>query len=647
MLLQTGTVLRTATLLFRLLRMAHRVHAHPLLSAALAALLLSFLATRPVSAGPRCRKAVECFDKASKLKTPGKAREAYTLYLRSCKKRHAPGCLAAAELRWDHLGHWPLPGEMTRLYGRACRLDPGACTLLKRLRAFMSKIPRCKGTCAISDYPRERNGGIRKRPWDFVFHSVLCNRRVAASCRWLGTTYRDAPMSRADLVLAGRLFRRACKLGSQPACGDGKSLVDSTSCGDKQQCADKIVRGIKARIKPALLQRLHERGCKAGAVIGCFYGGSALKTTNPRAATSMLRRGCGLGDADCCRELAGHLYTVSKGKKMAASTRLMRQACKLKPRSCVSLMKWLVGRARANPAITELERLCERACGGRTAMYICRDASKLLYREAKKSKNLPPKIAHRILAATCGRFVGAACLELAVPCHSGKQCLELGNLFRHPRGLYGNVPAAIKVFERACTVYRKYDACQRASELLEKKDPGKARALARAACNGSYRTAVCMRYASLLARGSAEWRSILARTCAQRDGTRACQLLGGWMRKNQPRVARRQPTRPAQPGVSAAKHKLLTELVALKRELKRLEAEIDAAKPEYIEFKSNSEAWGRKHGQTVLKCTAGRCEYVSRRFVGGNARTHKRLLRLHEKKLRQFKGMVARYNSMR
>ena len=201
-------------------------------------------------------------------------------------------------------GHRGLIVAHAKVHGRACRLDPKACSPLKQLRAFMARIPRCQGTCAVSDYPRERSGGIARRPWDFVFHSVLCQRRVAASCRWLGATYRDAHTSRADLAMAGRLFRRACKLGSRPACAEKKQLVESTSCSGSQQCADKIVRGIKARLKPALLQRLHERGCAAGAAIGCFYGGSSLTTTNPRAALSLLRRGCSLGDGDCCVRVA-------------------------------------------------------------------------------------------------------------------------------------------------------------------------------------------------------------------------------------------------------------------------------------------------------------------------------------------------------
>lgn len=128
----------------------------------------------------------------------------------------------------------------------------------------------------------------------------------------------------------------------------------------------------------------------------------------------------------------------------------------------------------------------------------------MLYLEVKKIKAPAPKVAQRICAAACKRLVGAACLELDVPCHSGKQCRELGERFRYPRGSYGNLAAAIKVLERACSVYRQYDACHRASELLEKKDINKARALALAACNGSYLTPVCMRYARLLPRGSAE-----------------------------------------------------------------------------------------------------------------------------------------------
>ena len=121
------------------------------------------------------------------------------------------------------------------------------------------------------------------------------------------------------------------------------------------------------------------------------------------------------------------------------------------------------------------------------------------------------------------------------------------------------------------------------------------------------------------------------------------------MRKNQPRVARRGPVRPApvQPKVSSAKAKLHAELLYLKRELKRLEVEIDIAKPKYSEFPSNSEAAGRKHGQTVLKCMGGRSEYVSRRLISGNSITHERLLKLHARKLQKLDIMISRYNHMR
>lgn len=595
----------------------------------------------PALARPRCATGAACLEAGEALQRKMKYSRANEQFERACRKRSAPGCLAAAEIHWQGQGYWPLPRTLTRLYSRACRLDRSACAKRDQLRAFIKGVPRCRTGCPAPRYPtRER------WTWDFIHHSMLCKRRVAGACRWLAHKYRDAGTMRGDPTMARKLLRKACRLGEKDACAERRRLEERITCADPAGCAAKIQKAKKAYPRGGLLLRLRENACGKGLADGCTYAGISHQTYRPRVALGYWRRGCKLGDASSCEFYAKLLAKLNPGKRrevMRASTR----ACTLSTHYCWHHMKRLVEGGKA--PVTDLERLGRRSCADKKR-FDCNQASRILHKVALKLRQTDPKTALRIMTFACAGYVGPACMELVAPCKDARQCLALADQFRHPRGLHGHVPAAIKLWERACKVFRKYEACLKAALLLQKKDRKRSLALAHYACYNTSTPAVCLPYAGMLRVGSEQWKSTLAITCSQPGGNKACIVLGRHMRRNQRRTtpSKRPPQNtPSKPKMSPAKAKVHAELLELKRQLDSLEQRVAQAKPEYREFVGGSKPY-HSTGTLYNKCNRYTgCKRVEKVLIKGNYWKHYMLASEYDRRLTHYKHRLDYYNRMR
>ncbi len=174
-------------------------------------------------------------------------------------------------------------------------------------------------------------------PGDVTGCQRACKHKRAASCYLLGAAY-DA---RGTPELAERPYRQACERGVAVACV-----------------------ALAPRV-PTTLQLL-ERACALGQAEACTRAAAYPEHPGgfyPAHQAALFRRGCTLGDARSCLELAqSELDTAGRPDTGAASALLLQACQRWEAEGCMRLAELLqAGRVAARGPVTALA-LFDRAC---------------------------------------------------------------------------------------------------------------------------------------------------------------------------------------------------------------------------------------------------------------------------------------------
>ena len=180
----------------------------------------------------------------------------------------------------------------------------------------------------------------------------FCAEGSAWACNELGLL---ATTGRASTDDAGRLFARACSMGSAAACTNGRSFQDShTAAGhDDPTPADylRLLGGNKAPVAGRSAIDVLHRACDAGWMPACgdlglmYYLGRTVAVNKPVAA-HLMETACDGGHAASCSNLAV-LFRDGDGvpPNRARAVQLLRRACELGMRDAC---RWLSENASTN-----------------------------------------------------------------------------------------------------------------------------------------------------------------------------------------------------------------------------------------------------------------------------------------------------------
>ncbi|MCC6620369.1 MAG: sel1 repeat family protein [Deltaproteobacteria bacterium] len=299
------------------------------------------------------------------------------------------------------------PQKGARYFKRACDLgEPTNCTGLGRLAAL-----RGDDRTAMKLFEQS------------------CSQGELMACGHLADLLQyDRPGARADLVRARALATRSCEGGEPMGCF-ALAAVRCSADGDRVACVE-AARYFLDGDKPQMGARYFKRGCDQGERVSCAgLGRLAAMRGDIRAAARLFEKFCDQGNMEACGQLAGILRRGEGGVRAdpVRARALATQSCESgDPEGCFELAELRWDRWANEDELTETD----------------------------PAPAIPP------LDRACTLGWGEACRVLG-EIRSGRH--DDRELDDEPRWTHRDLPAALRLYERAC-VLGDATGCERAAD---------------------------------------------------------------------------------------------------------------------------------------------------------------------------------------